>query len=85
MERKFTHQNVEIEISKLAYDLSIVYAKSKLDEMLRTNPEYFYGKPAYPSIEEAEFLLEKFKQAYCYYSDIQPGEIERAMQNIKFD
>lgn len=85
MNPKFECPDPTFDVSKLAYDLSLIYAKSKLDEKLRTDPDYFYGKPASVTVEEAEFFLGKFQQAYWYYSGIQPADMERAMQDPKLD
>lgn len=80
MNPNFIYQNPSVDVSKLAYDLALIYAKTKFEEVLKTDPEYFLCLPAPEEIEEAEFLEKKFLQAYGYYMGHEPGDLERSFQ-----
>lgn len=82
MNPDFIYQNPSVDASKLAYNLALIYAKAKLEEMFRTEPEYFSCGPATREIEEAVFLEQKFMQAYGYYMGAEPGDFERLLQDF---
>jgi len=76
----FEYQNPKVDASKLAYDLAMVYARSKFDEMLRTDPDYFQSKSAPAEIEEIAFIEQLFMKAYKFYMGFEPRELERSFE-----
>lgn len=76
----FEYRNPQVDASKLAYDLAMVYAKAKFDEMLRTDPDYFQYKPAPAEIEEIAFIEQAFMKAYRFYMGSEPRELERSFE-----
>ncbi len=79
----FTYNGQTVEASKLAYDLALAYAKTKLDYALRTDPEQFENSPADPETETKEFLYDSFCSAFSYYSGLEAGDIERNLSRFK--
>lgn len=83
MNPNFTYQDPSVEASKIAYDLSLIYAKVKFEEALRTGSESFSYGPASQEVEEAAFLEHKFMQAYEYYMGAGPGDFEWTLQRLR--
>lgn len=67
-----------MDIKKIAYGLSIAYAKSKFENELRKETQ-FYHDAAPEEIEELEYLIEQFAFAYDYYSNIDETELKNRM------
>lgn len=67
-----------MDIKKIAYGLSIAYAKSKFENELRKGTQFYHGA-APEEIEELEYLIEQFTCAYDYYSNIDETELKNRM------
>ncbi len=63
------------DIKKIAYDLAMLYAKSKLDHMLQT--EFDFDKGLVPvEVEQAQYLYNQFFIALEYYTNTSPEDTE---------
>lgn len=51
---------------KLSYDLALLYARAKFEDVLAHNPEVFERSKAPASIAEVEYLADMFTFAYDY-------------------
>lgn len=83
MHNTFSYNGQNIEASKLAYDLALIYAKAKFDDALRTDPKQFDHLPADPETEAKEFLFGSFCSAYAYYLQQENGDIERRLDQFR--
>ena len=55
-----------LDYEKLSYDLSLLYAKAKFEDVLAHNPKVFEQSKAPASIAEVEYLGDMFTLAYDY-------------------
>lgn len=77
MKPKFEYPDPTLSVSKLAYDLSLIYARTKFVEQLKADPKYFSRSLAPAEVEELDFLEKNFLLAYDYYTSHEPGDLER--------
>ncbi|MDU3109524.1 MAG: hypothetical protein E7B14_17295 [Clostridium sp.] len=72
-------RNYEMDIEKIRYDLSLTYAKSKLDQALADNRIPVIAGPPHPDfLDEIEFLANEFSTAFMEYSNY---DIEYFIEN----
>ena len=83
MNNTFSYNGQNIEASKLAYDLELIYAKARFEDALRTDPDQFDHLPADPETEAKEYLFDSFCSAYSYYTETEAGELERRLDLLK--
>lgn len=82
MNPKIDYSQSTLKSSKIAYDLSLIYAKSKFEQKLRENYDFDKG-PAPAEIEELEALNSHFLFALEYFSSMDTGDVEKAMAKFK--
>lgn len=70
-----------MDIEKIAFWLSVAYAKSKFDDELRKGTSFYQGV-APKEIEELEYLIGQFTSAYEYYRNVDESEIKIRMEQI---
>lgn len=77
---EFSYNCKSLEVSKIAYDLAKIYAKSKLEQKLQK--DYDFDKGVAPAeVEELEYLQEQFFFALDYLSHVNPGDLEHRLSN----
>lgn len=76
---KINYGNVELSVRKIAYDLALVYARTKLEKAFREGID-FDNPHVSREIEELEYLNSQFLYAISYLSEAEPGEIERKVK-----
>ena len=81
---KFDYSNPRISATKIAYDLSMIYAKAKFEHKLYSGYDFDTGN-APEAIEEQEYLIEKCFSAFDYYLCMEPGELEERLVNLSGD
>ncbi len=74
----FDYESNDFSAGRMAYDLALAYAKSKLDNALRTEKD-FSSAHVYTEINEIEYLSSHFLYALDYLNGTEPGEIEDEM------
>ena len=72
MQPIFQEEDFRISLPKMAYDLSLAYAKTKLEYAKEHEPELFEYGPAPQDIEELEYLHQQFHKALAYYAELNP-------------
>lgn len=80
MKPKFLYCDPSIDVSRIAYDLALIYAHAKFEAELRDEKELFETGVAPTHIEEKQRVYEHFVSAYSYYLETQPGEIENQLK-----
>lgn len=68
-------------VYKIAYDLAMLYAKSKFENKLHNGFDFDKGI-APEEIEELEYLSDIFLFAFEYLSNREPGDIEKLVERF---
>ena len=74
--------NHPLDTEKIAYDLALVYAQSKLQNRLQTK-NTFGDSPAPAHVEEMEYLSEHFFAALEYFSGMSANDCERTLESLR--
>lgn len=83
MGKTYSHLGSSLNLEQARYDLSMVYAKAKLEEKLRD--ENVYGQNNFPSETEMEYLEDSFCQAWGYYANLTGEYIEAFLEDDSED
>ena len=71
-------------VYKIAYDLALLYAKSKFENKLQNGFDFDKGI-APVEIEELEYLSDTFLFALDYFSALEPGDIEKMLKQFHYE
>jgi len=82
MNNIFRVEDSSADLNKLRYDLSLIYAKSKFEEAIKSkkfdDTETQFSKAA-RTLDESNFLLEQFGDAYCELANMPDDYFKHAI------